>query len=62
MYFCGVYRKIVLRGQKTEYRVLEALVARAKVNRRNGVEHVVPFVASAAMYEQLVLDFYTEEA
>ena len=51
----------VLRGQKTGYRVLEALVARAKENRRNGVERVVPFMASAEMHAQLVLDFYCGE-
>ncbi len=51
----------VLRGQKTGYRVLEALVARAKENRRNGVERVMPFMASAEMHAQLVLDFYCGE-
>lgn len=52
----------VLRGQKTGYRVLEALVTRAKENRKAGIERVVPFIASAELYRQLVLDFYTEEA
>ena len=51
----------VLRGQKTGYRVLEALVARAKENRRNGVERVVPFMASAEMHAQLVLACYCGE-
>lgn len=51
----------VLRGQKAGFRVLEALVARAKENRRNGVERVVPFMASAEMHAQLVLDFYSVE-
>ena len=51
----------VLRGQKAGYLVLAELVARAKVNRRRGVERVVPFMASAEMHEQLVLDFYCGE-
>ncbi len=52
----------VLRGRRMGFIVLAELVARAKANRKAGIERVVPFIASAALYEQLVLDFYTEEA
>ena len=51
----------VLRGRKMSFTVLAELVARAKANRRAGIERVVPFVATEEMREQLVLDFYTVE-
>lgn len=61
---CGVTRSHVhevLRGRKMSFTVLAELVARAKANRRAGIERVVPFVATEEMREQLVLDFYTVE-
>lgn len=61
---CGVTRSHVhevLRGRKMSFTVLAELVARAKENRRNGVERVVPFMASAERHAQLVLDFYCGE-
>lgn len=51
----------VLRGRRMSYTVLAELVARAKANRKDGIERVVQFVATEEMREQLVLDFYTVE-
>lgn len=60
---CGVTRSHVhevLRGRKMSFTVLAELVARAKENRKAGIERVVPFVATEEMREQLVLNFYSE--
>ena len=51
----------VLRGRKMSFTVLAVLVARAKANRKAGIERVVPFVATEEMREQLVLNFYSVE-